>query len=183
MAAEQNIRTAIIGIVTVSDRASQGLYEDKGGPAIAAYLEKILASPYRTVRKIIPDGFESVRDTLIELAEREHCDLILTTGGTGPSPRDLTPEATEAAAPRVLPGFGELMRMASLKEVPTAILSRQIAAHRGPCLIINLPGKPAAIETCLNAVFPAIPYCLDLIGAAYIETNPAVLKSFRPKQA
>ncbi|MCI0736001.1 MAG: molybdopterin adenylyltransferase, partial [Beijerinckiaceae bacterium] len=106
-----------------------------------------------------------------------------TTGGTGPSLRDLTPEATEAAAPRVLPGFGELMRKESLKQVPTAILSRQIAAHRGSCLIINLPGKPASIETCLNAVFPAVPYCLDLIGAAYIETNAAILKSFRPKQA
>src|SRR6516165_5344125 len=119
----------------------------------------------------------SVRDTLIELADKEHVDLILTTGGTGPSPRDLTPEATEAAAPRVLPGFGELMPKVSLEQVPTAILSRQIAAHRGPCLIINLPGKPASIEVCLNAVFPAVPYCLDLIGAATIETDPAVLKS------
>ena len=133
--------------------------------------------------KSFPDGFESVRDTLIELADKEHCDLILTTGGTGPSPRDLTPEATLAAAPRVLPGFGELMRQESLKQVPTAILSRQIAAHRGPCLVINLPGKPASIETCLNAVFPAVPYCLDLIGAAYIETDAAILNSFRPKQS
>ena len=123
-----------------------------------------------------------MRDTLIDLADKEHCDLILTTGGTGPSPRDLTPEATEAAAPRILPGFGELMRQESLKQVPTAILSRQIAAHRGPCLVINLPGKPASIEVCLNAIFPAVPYCLDLIGAAYIETDAAILKSFRPKQ-
>jgi molybdopterin adenylyltransferase len=175
-------RTAVIGVVTASDRASAGLYEDQSGPAIAAYLTKVLTSPFRIVRKIIPDGFDSVRDTLIELADEERCDLILTTGGTGPSPRDLTPEATQAAAPRVLPGFGELMRQESLKQVPTAILSRQIAAHRGPCLIINLPGKPASIETCLNAVFPAVPYCLDLIGAAYIETDPGVLKSFRPKQ-
>jgi|SRR5579875_3374 molybdopterin adenylyltransferase len=175
-------RTAIIGIVTASDRASAGLYEDESGPAIAAYLTKVLKSPFHIIRKIIPDGFESVRDTLIELADKEHCDLILTTGGTGPSPRDLTPEATLAAAPRLLPGFGELMRQESLKQVPTAILSRQIAAHRGPCLVINLPGKPASIETCLNAVFPAVPYCLDLIGAAYIETDPAVLKAFRPRQ-
>lgn len=175
-------REAVIGVVTASDRAAQGFYEDESGPAIIAYLTKVLTTPFRVKHKIIPDGFESVRDTLIELADNEHCDLILTTGGTGPSPRDLTPEATEAAAPRVLPGFGELMRMESLKQVPTAILSRQIAAHRGPCLIINLPGKPASIETCLNAVFPAVPYCLDLIGAASIETDPAVLKSFRPKQ-
>jgi molybdopterin adenylyltransferase len=176
-------RAAIIGVVTVSDRASIGIYDDQSGPAIAAYLTKILKSPFHVVRKIIPDGFESVRDTLIELADKEHCDLILTTGGTGPSPRDLTPEATLAAAARVLPGFGELMRQESLKRVPTAILSRQIAAHRGPCLVINLPGKPASIETCLNAVFPAVPYCLDLIGAAYIETDAAILNSFRPKQS
>ncbi|MCI0600924.1 MAG: molybdopterin adenylyltransferase, partial [Beijerinckiaceae bacterium] len=176
-------RAAIIGVLTASDRASIGIYEDQSGPAIIAYLSKVLKTPFTILRRIIPDGFESVRDTLIELADKQHCDLILTTGGTGPSLRDLTPEATEAAAPRVLPGFGELMRKESLKQVPTAILSRQIAAHRGSCLIINLPGKPASIETCLNAVFPAVPYCLDLIGAAYIETNAAILKSFRPKQA
>ena len=174
-------RAAIIGVVTASDRASSGIYEDQSGPAIVAYLTKILKSPFHVVRKIIPDGFESVRDTLIELADKEHCDLILTTGGTGPSPRDLTPEATLAAAPRELPGFGELMRKVSLEQVPTAILSRQLAAHRGKCLVINLPGKPAAIELCLNAVMPAVPYCLDLIGAAAIETDPALLKSFRPK--
>ncbi|MGH6822627.1 MAG: molybdopterin adenylyltransferase [Methylocella sp.] len=174
-------RAAIIGVVTVSDRASVGLYEDQSGPAIAAYLTRILKSPFHVVRRIIPDGFKSVRDTLIELADKEHCDLILTTGGTGPSARDLTPEATLAAASRILPGFGELMRQESFKQVPTAILSRQIAAHRGPCLVINLPGKPASIETCLNAVFPAVPYCLDLIGAAAIETDETILKSFRPK--
>ncbi|MGQ0444744.1 MAG: molybdopterin adenylyltransferase [Beijerinckiaceae bacterium] len=177
----EETRAAIIGVLTVSDRASAGLYQDQSGPAIVAFLTKILKSPFHIVRKIIPDGYESVRDTLIELADKEHCDLILTTGGTGPSPRDLTPEATAAAAPRVLPGFGELMRQVSLQQVATAILSRQIAAHRGPCLVINLPGKPASIETCLNAVFPAVPYCLDLIGAAYIETDAAILKSFRPK--
>lgn len=181
--ADETKRAAIIGVVTASDRASAGLYEDKSGPAIIAYLTKILTSPFEIVRKVIPDGFESVRDTLIQLADDAHCDLILTTGGTGPSPRDLTPEATLAAAPRELPGFGELMRFESLKEVPTAILSRQLAAHRGPCLIINLPGKPAAIETCLKAVFPAVPYCLDLIGAAYLETDPEKLKAFRPKPA
>jgi molybdopterin adenylyltransferase len=181
--AEDARRAAVIGVVTASDRASSGIYEDESGPAIVAFLTKVLTTPFTVVRKIIPDGFESVRDTLIELADAQHCDLILTTGGTGPSPRDLTPEATLAAAPRHLPGFGELMRAESLKQVPTAILSRQVAAHRGPCLIINLPGKPASIETCLNAVFPAVPYCLDLIGAAYIETDPGILKSFRPKQA
>ncbi len=175
-------KQAVIGVVTVSDRASKGLYQDESGPAIVAYLARVLTTPVEIVQRIIPDGLESVRDTLIELADRQSCDLILTTGGTGPGRRDLTPEATEAAAPRVLPGFGELMRQESLKQVPTAILSRQIAAHRGACLIINLPGKPAAIEVCLNAVFPAIPYCLDLIGAARIDTDPAVLKSFRPRQ-
>jgi molybdopterin adenylyltransferase len=180
--AEEAKRAAIIGVVTISDRASIGLYEDLSGPAIIGYLSRVLTSPFHVVRRIIPDGLESVRDALIGLADDEHCDLILTTGGTGPAPRDLTPEATLAAAPRVLPGFGELMRQESLKHVPTAILSRQIAAHRGACLIINLPGKPASIETCLNAVFPAAPYCLDLIGAAFLETDPAILKSFRPKQ-
>ena len=180
--AEGAERAAIIGVVTASDRASAGVYQDESGPAIVAYLNRILTTPFKILRRIIPDGFESVRDTLIELADKEGCDLILTTGGTGPSPRDLTPEATEAAAPRILPGFGELMRQVSLQQVPTAILSRQMAAHRGSCLIINLPGKPASIEVCLNAVFPAVPYCLDLIGAARIETDPAELKSFRPKQ-
>jgi molybdopterin adenylyltransferase len=143
----------------------------------------VLTTPFTLLRRVIPDGFESVRDTLIDLADNEHCDLIVTTGGTGPSPRDLTPEATLAAAPRELPGFGELMRQVSLKQVPTAILSRQLAAHRGPCLVINLPGKPQAIEMCLDAVFPAVPYCLDLIGAARLETDPTVLKAFRPKGA
>jgi molybdopterin adenylyltransferase len=178
---EVESREARIGVVTASDRASAGIYKDESGPAIEAYLGRALTTPFKVVRRIIPDGFESVRDTLIALADDEGCDLVLTTGGTGPGPRDLTPEATQAAAPRLLPGFGEMMRQASLKHVPTAILSRQIAAHRGPCLIINLPGKPASIEVCLDAVFPAVPYCLDLIGAARIETDPAVLKSFRPK--
>jgi molybdopterin adenylyltransferase len=181
--ADEAKRPARIGVVTISDRASIGVYDDRSGPAIVAYLTRILTTPFDIVRRIIPDGFESVRDELIDLADAAKCDLVLTTGGTGPAPRDLTPEATEAAAPRVLPGFGELMRQQSLKQVPTAILSRQIAAHRGPCLVINLPGKPASIETCLDAVFPAVPYCLDLIGAAWLDTDPAILKSFRPKQA
>jgi molybdopterin adenylyltransferase len=172
---------AVIGVVTVSDRASAGLYRDQSGPAIVSFLERVVTTPAAIVKRTIPDGFESVRDCLIDLADNEGCDLILTTGGTGPSPRDLTPEATETVAPRLLPGFGELMRAESLRQVPTAILSRQIAAHRGACLIINLPGKPAAIEVCLTAVFPAVPYCLDLIGAARIETDPAILSSFRPK--
>jgi molybdopterin adenylyltransferase len=174
-------RPAIIGVVTASDRASAGKYIDESGPAIEAYLKRVLTSAFQIERRIIPDGFESVRETIIDLADNFKCDLILTTGGTGPAPRDLTPEATLAAAPRELPGFGELMRKVSLEQVPTAILSRQVAGHRGACLVINLPGKPASIEVCLNAVMPAVPYCLDLIGAAYIETNPQVVQAFRPK--
>jgi molybdopterin adenylyltransferase len=174
------MRAARIGVVTASDRASAGLYEDKSGPAIEAWLTRALRSPFAILRRIIPDGFENVRDTLISLVDEEGCDLILTTGGTGPSARDLTPEATMAAAPRVYPGFGELMRHVSLREVPTAILSRQIAAQRGQCLIVNLPGKPGSIATCLDAVFPAIPYCLDLMGAARLDTDPAVVTAFRP---
>src|SRR5208337_2593104 len=173
-------RAAIIGVVTASDRASAGLYEDLSGPAIVVYLTKILKTPFHIVRKIIPDGFESVRDTLIELADKEHCDLILTTGGTGPAPRDLTPEATLAAAHRELPGFGELMRMKSLEQTPTAILSRQTAAHRGACLIVNLPGSPRSIDLCLKAVFPAIPYCVELIGGAWLDTHPDFVKTIRP---
>jgi molybdopterin adenylyltransferase len=175
-------RPAVIGVVTASDRASAGVYKDESGPAIEAYLSAVLTTPFRIERRIIPDGFESVRDTLIELADKVGCDLIVTTGGTGPSPRDLTPEATLAACPRELPGFGELMRQVSLAQTPTAILSRQVAAHRDKCLVINLPGKPAAIELCLNAVMPAVPYCLDLIGAAWIDTDPARVKAFRPKK-
>ncbi len=173
---------AVIGVVTASDRASAGVYKDESGPAIEAYLTAVLTTPFRIERRIIPDGLESVRDTLIDLADNLGCDLVVTTGGTGPSPRDLTPEATLAACPRELPGFGELMRQVSLAQTPTAILSRQVAAHRGKCLVINLPGKPAAIELCLNAVMPAVPYCLDLIGAAYVETDPARVKAFRPKK-
>ena len=174
------MRPARIGVVTASDRASAGVYKDESGPAIEAWLTRTLTSPFAILRRIIPDGLESVRDTLLDLADKEHCDLILTTGGTGPSARDLTPEATEAVAHRHMPGFGELMRAQSLKQVPTAILSRQMAVTRGKCLIINLPGKPGSIATCLNAIFAAVPYCLDLMEAARMETDPAVLVAFRP---
>ena len=171
----------LIGVVTVSDRASAGLYEDKGGPGSRRRLAAILATPWRPVRRLVPDERPLIEAALRELADVANCSLILTTGGTGPSPRDVTPEATRAVCERVLPGFGELMRSASLAEVPTAILSRQLAGTRGRALIVNLPGKPAAIRTCLDAVFPAIPYCLDLIGGDRLETNPAVCKAFRPK--
>jgi molybdopterin adenylyltransferase len=170
-----------IGVVTISDRASQGVYEDKGGPGVEAALADLLASPWRAVRRLVPDDRPTIEAALIELADIERCPLILTTGGTGPSPRDVTPEATAAICERVLPGFGELMRTSSLVEVPTAILSRQIAGTRASSLIINLPGKPAAIRTCLDAVFAAVPYCIDLIGGARLETNPEFCVAFRPR--
>ena len=174
-------KPARIGIVTVSDRASRGIYEDKGGPAIREELDRIVASPWEPVARVIPDDREGIAATLVELADRERCDLIVTTGGTGPAPRDVTPEATEQVCEKMMPGFGELMRSVSLTVVPTAILSRQTAGIRGGSLIVNLPGKPSAIHDCLMAVFPAIPYCLDLIGAARIDTDPLVCKAFRPK--
>ena len=170
-----------IGVVTISDRAFRGLYEDKGGPGIEAALKDLLATPWRPARKLVPDERPAIEAALIELADREGCPLILTTGGTGPALRDVTPEATEAVCDRLLPGFGELMRTKSLLEVPTAILSRQIAGTRGSSLIINLPGKPSAIRTCLDAVFPAVPYCVDLIGGARLDTNPEFCVAFRPK--
>ncbi len=176
-----SLTPARIGIVTVSDRASRGIYEDKGGPAIREELERIVASPWEPVARVIPDDRAGIAATLIELADRERCDLIVTTGGTGPAPRDVTPEATEQVCEKMMPGFGELMRSVSLTVVPTAILSRQTAGIRGSSLIVNLPGKPSAIHDCLMAVFPAIPYCLDLIGAARIDTDPLVCKAFRPK--
>ena len=176
-----SLTPARIGIVTVSDRASRGIYEDKGGPAIREELERIVASPWELVARVIPDDRAGIAATLIELADRERCDLIVTTGGTGPAPRDVTPEATEQVCEKMMPGFGELMRSVSLTVVPTAILSRQTAGIRGSSLIVNLPGKPSAIHDCLMAVFPAIPYCLDLIGAARIDTDPLVCKAFRPK--
>lgn len=171
-----------IATVTISDRASDGTYEDLSGPAIRAWLEDTVTSEFETVSLVIPDGIESVRDTLIRLCDAEGVDLVLTTGGTGPAPRDLTPEAMREVMHKELPGFGELMREVSLREVPTAILSRQTAGTRGKTLIVNLPGKPAAIKTCLDAVFAAVPFCLDLIGAGWIETDPARIKTFRPKK-
>ena len=171
---------AKIGIVTVSDRASRGLYQDLGGPAIADYLADILTSPWEAAARLIPDEQDIIERTLIELADTEKCALVLTTGGTGPAPRDVTPEATAAVCEKIMPGFGELMRFKSLEQVPTAILSRQTAGIRGAALIVNLPGKPSAIRHCLQAVFPAIPYCLNLIGAARLETNPEKCAAFRP---
>ena len=173
-------RAARIAIVTVSDRAAAGIYEDKGGPGAEDWLRGTITSPMEIARHIIPDGRDGVAATLRDLADGG-ADLILVTGGTGPAPRDLTPEAVADVMDKELPGFGEEMRRASLAEVPTAILSRQTAAIRGATLIITIPGKPSAIATCLNAVFAAVPYCLDLMGAARIETDPARIKAFRPK--
>jgi molybdopterin adenylyltransferase len=170
-----------IGVVTVSDRASQGVYEDRGGPGIEAELHRILATPWHPLRRLVPDEQPLIEAALRDLADAAACPLIVTTGGTGPSPRDVTPEATEAVCDRMLPGFGELMRAVSLRSVPTAILSRQVAGTRGRSLILNLPGKPSAIAECLGAVFPAIPYCIDLIGGPRLETDPAVCLAFRPK--
>jgi molybdopterin adenylyltransferase len=172
-----------IGVVTVSDRAFRGIYEDKGGPGIEAALARILATPWRPVRCLVPDERPQIEAALRRLADAEYCPLIVTTGGTGPAPRDVTPEATEAVCERMLHGFGELMRAVSLRAVPTAILSRQTAGTRGRSLIVNLPGKPSAIAECLDAVFPAIPYCIDLIGGPRLETDPAVCVAFRPKGA
>ena len=170
-----------IGIVTISDRASRGEYEDKGGPAIRATLDAMLSVPWQAVTRIVPDERDRIEAALIELCDREGCALVVTTGGTGPAPRDVTPEATEAVCERMMPGFGEMMRRESLKQVPTAILSRQTAGIRDRSLIVNLPGKPSSIEMTLHAIFPAIPYCLDLIGAARLETDPRICKSFRPE--
>ncbi len=174
---------ARIGMLTISDRASRGEYEDKGGPAIQAWFARVLSSEWEAVVRVIPDEQALIEKTLIELADSEQCSLIVTTGGTGPALRDVTPEATEAVCEKMLPGFGELMRSASLKVVPTAILSRQTAGVRGRSLIVNLPGKPSAIDDCLNAVFPAIPYCIDLIEGAWLESDPAQCKVFRPAHA
>lgn len=172
---------ARIGIVTISDRASQGVYTDLGGPAIREWLVRVLASPWEPCVRLIPDERPLIEAALKDLCDREGCGLVVTTGGTGPAPRDVTPEATEAVCEKILDGFGEQMRAVSLCKVPTAILSRQLAGIRGKSLILNLPGKPAAIAECLEAVFPAIPYCLDLIGGPRLETNPEVVKAFRPK--
>lgn len=174
---------AKIGFLTVSDRASRGEYEDLGGPAMKAWFERVLTCPWEAVARVIPDEQPDIEAALVELCDQEECSLIVTTGGTGPALRDVTPEATEAVCEKMMPGFGELMRAASLKFVPTAILSRQTAGIRGRSLIVNLPGKPSAIDDCLSAVFPAIPYCIDLIEGAYLESDPQQCKAFRPAHA
>jgi len=172
-----------IGFVTVSDRASRGEYEDLGGPAMQEWLSNALSNEWEAVARVVPDEQDQVEAVLKELADEQNCCLIVTTGGTGPAFRDITPEATLAVCNKVLDGFGEQMRSVSLKFVPTAILSRQIAAIRGQSLIINLPGKPSAIADCLNAVFPAVPYCIDLLEGPYLETDESFVKAFRPKHA
>ncbi len=174
--------TARIGIITVSDRASRGEYIDRGGPAILEYLASVLTSPYEPVSRVIPDEQQLIEQTLRELSLSEKCCLVITTGGTGPALRDVTPEATEAVCQKMMPGFGELMRKVSLEKVPTAILSRQTAGICGGSLIINLPGQPRAIQECLDAVFPAIPYCIDLLEGPYLTTDEARIKAFRPKK-
>lgn len=181
-AAQSEQPAAKIGIVTVSDRASRGEYKDRGGPAIREYLSEVLSSPWEAVPRIIPDEPAAVEQTLIDLCDQEGCCLVITTGGTGPARRDITPESTEAVCEKMMPGFGELMRKVSLEKVPTAILSRQTAGIRGKALIINLPGQPKAICECLDAVFPAIPYCVDLIEGPYLTTNEVRLIAFRPKK-
>ena len=173
----------LIGIVTVSDRASRKIYQDQGGPAIAAELGRLLTTPWRAETRLVPDERPEIEAALTTLCDVARCPLVVTTGGTGPAPRDVTPEATEAVCEKMLPGFGELMRQMSLRVVPTAILSRQTAGIRGSSLIVNLPGRPSAIADCLAAVFPAIPYCIDLIGGPRIDTDPEVCRAFRPKAA
>ena len=184
-----------IGLVSISDRASQGIYEDRGIPALQEWLDAALRTPWEAVARVIPDEQPEIESTLKDLVDHEGCSLVLTTGGTGPAPRDVTPEATLAVADRIMPGFGEQMRQISLQFVPTAILSRQVAAIRRQSLIINLPGQPKSIRETLeglkdeagdplvHGIFAAVPYCLDLIGAPYIETDEAVVKAFRPKSA
>ena len=186
----------VIGLVSISDRASQGVYRDEGIPALEEWLGKAVASPaLRVVKRLIPDERPAIEAALKELVDRDGCHLVLTTGGTGPAPRDVTPEATLAVADKVMPGFGEQMRQVSLKFVPTAILSRQVGVIRGKALILNLPGQPKAIretlegvtdengKTVVNGIFAAVPYCIDLIGGPYIDTDEAIVKAFRPKSA
>ncbi|MBL8403459.1 MAG: molybdopterin adenylyltransferase [Dechloromonas sp.] len=185
----------VIGLVSISDRASTGVYEDKGIPALQEWLSSALASPWRAETRLIADDRPNIEQTLIDLVDRAGCHLVLTTGGTGPALRDVTPEATLAVADKEMPGFGEEMRRISLNFVPTAILSRQVAVIRKQALIINLPGQPKSIRETLEGVraadgtvshvgiFAAVPYCIDLIGGPYVETNPAIVKAFRPKSA
>ncbi len=178
---EQAMSKAKIGIVTVSDRASQGVYEDLSGQAIIDTLNEYLTSEWEPVYQIIPDEQDQIEAMLAKMVDEDGCSLVVTTGGTGPAKRDVTPEATEAVCDRMMPGFGELMRSESLKFVPTAILSRQTAGLRGSSLIVNLPGKPKSIRECLDAVFPAIPYCIDLMEGPFLECDESVIKPFRPK--
>lgn len=172
-----------IGILTVSDRASRGEYQDRGGPAIREWLANALLGDWEPVVRMVPDEQDQVESALRELCDHDGCCLVVTTGGTGPARRDVTPEATTAVCDKVLDGFGERMRSVSLEQVPTAILSRQTAGIRGRSLIINLPGKPSAIADCLDAVFPAVPYCIDLIEGPFLETDERVVRAFRPKGA
>ena len=176
-------RPLSIGLVSISDRASSGVYVDQGLPGLTAWFDAALTTAYRVETRLIPDEQPVIERTLVELVDTAACDLVLTTGGTGPAPRDVTPEATLAVAHRVLPGFGEQMRQVSLRYVPTAILSRQVGVVRGRALILNLPGQPKAIKETLDGIFPAVPYCLDLIGGPYVETRDDVCKVFRPKSA
>jgi molybdopterin adenylyltransferase len=173
----------LIGLVSVSDRAAGGVYEDKGLPALQEWFTAALSTPWKMVTRLIPDEQPLIEQTLSELVDDDHCHLVLTTGGTGPAKRDVTPEATIAVADKVMPGFGEQMRQVSLKYVPTAILSRQVGVVRKQALILNLPGQPKAIKETLDGVFAAVPYCIDLIGGPYIETHENVVKAFRPKSA
>ena len=183
--------TIKIGLVSISDRASKGVYQDQGIPALQEWFAQVLTSPWTVITRLIPDEQPVIEATLRELADQERCHLVLTTGGTGPAPRDVTPEATLAVADKVMPGFGEQMRQISLKFVPTAILSRQVAVIRKRALIINLPGQPKSIRETLeglkdagvHGIFSAVPYCVDLIGGPYIETHESVVKAFRPKSA
>ena len=173
---------AKIGIITASDRASKGIYEDISGKAIEETMNDYLRSPWEPIYRCIEDDQQTIENTLKDLVDNEGCCLVVTTGGTGPAKRDVTPEATEAVCDRMMPGFGELMRMESLKFVPTAILSRQTAGLRGSSLIINLPGKPKSIRECLDAVFPAIPYCIDLMEGPFLECDEKIIQAFRPKK-
>lgn len=174
--------TTPIGILTISDRASKGEYEDRGGPAIRDYLNRILSCKWTPEAIIVSDSQAEIEATLSQLADNQNCRLIITTGGTGPAARDVTPEATEAVCDKMMPGFGELMRKVSLEKVPTAILSRQTAGIRNQSLIVNLPGQPKAIAECLDAVFPAIPYCIDLLNGPFLTTNEEHIVAFRPKK-
>jgi len=177
------VNTAKIGFITISDRASRGEYEDLGGPAMQEWIGKALTNDWQPVAEVIADEQNLIEDTLKKMVDEQGCSLVITTGGTGPAKRDVTPESTANVCDKILDGFAEQMRAVSLQYVPTAILSRQIAGTRGSCLIINLPGKPSAISECLEAVFPAVPYCIDLIEGAYLETDESFVKAFRPKHA